>query len=131
MPYSLSFVEQANYLQVNFSGDFGAGDVKALWHEMKEYLTTHPHQRVLVKEHPHATGRILPLEVFEAAASFAQSMLKHRTKIAVLYRADVSATTLQEARFGETVALNRGLRLRVFLDRAAAEQWLCHETQTT
>ncbi len=124
MPYSLSFTEHNHYLHIGFTGDFRPGDVKALWAEIRAYLNLHPQNRILVEEQPGATGRLDTLEVYETAAFLANTNLTHSIRIALLYQASVKKETLKQAQFGETVAVNRGLNMKVFYVREAAEQWL-------
>ena len=124
MPYSLSFTENIHYLHVCFAGNFLAGDVKALWREITDYLQAHPHKRLLVEEHPGADGHLDTLEVYETAAFFANASRTRNLRVALLYQAGVMKETLRQAYFGETVAVNRGLNLKVFHDREDAEQWL-------
>jgi hypothetical protein len=112
MPYSLSFTENIHYLHIGFTGNFRAGDVKALWKELGDYLQAHPQTRVLVEEQPGAEGRLDTLEVYETAEFLANAT--HTTRIALLYQAGVTRDTLRQALFGETVAVNRGLNLKVF-----------------
>ena len=124
MPYALSFSENNHYLHIGFTGDFRPGDVKALWAEIHAYLNLHPQNRILVEEQPGATGRLETLEVYEAAAYLAHTSLSRALRIALLYQAGVTRDTLRQAQFGETVAVNRGLNLKVFHAREVAEQWL-------
>lgn len=124
MPYTLSFTEKTHYLHIGFTGDFRPGDVKALWAEIRAYLTIHPKNRILVEEQPGATGRLDTLEVYETASFLANTNPTHTLRIALLYQAEVTGDTLRQALFGETVAVNRGLNLKVFHAREAAEQWL-------
>lgn len=124
MPYSLSFIENNDYLHVSFDGNFLPGDVKPMWREILDYLHTHPHKYILVEEQPGATGQLNTLEVYKTAEFLSQSRLTRGVRVALLYQTGVTQNTLQQAIFGETVAVNRGLNLRVFRIKEDAEQWL-------
>ncbi|NUM48976.1 MAG: hypothetical protein HUU38_30095 [Anaerolineales bacterium] len=124
MPYALNFTKNNHYLHIGFTGDFRPGDVKTLWAEIRAYLNLHPQKRILVEEHPGATGRLDTLEVYETAAFLANTKLTYNVRIALLYQASVQKETFKQAQFGETVAINRGLNLKVFHTREDAEQWL-------
>ena len=125
MTYALSFIENDQYLHILFSGDFVSGDVKALWTEIYEHLGTNQTQkRILVEEQPGTTGQLDMLEVFETASFLANSHFAFKVKIAVLYLEEVSLDTLNQARFGETVAVNRGANMKVFASKEEAETWL-------
>lgn len=124
MSYSLSFHENGDYLQVLFSGNFGNGDVLSIWREINDYLGVHSNKRVLVEEQPGTVGKLDTLEVFEAARFLAAARVARGTKIALLYQAEVTVETFEKAVFGETVAVNRGLQLKVFHSQEAARAWL-------
>ena len=124
MAYFLSFNAGDEYLHVLFSGNFANGDVLALWKDLVQYLEIHPCRQVLVEEQPGTVGNLDTLEIFETAKFLAVSRFVHRTRIALLYQEEVSAETLRQALFGETVAVNRGLTFKVFHSRDAALKWV-------
>lgn len=124
MSYELTYIENNDHLQILFSGRFIDGDVLALWREIVGYLETHCHKRILIEEQPGTVGQLKTLEVFEAARFIAESRVARGTKIALLYQAGVTSETYQQAVFGETVAVNRGLFFRVFNSPEAASNWL-------
>lgn len=124
MPYALSFSDNPHYLHIGFTGNFISGDVKALWNEISAYLKIHPRNCILVEEQPGATGQLATLEIYETAAFLANAHLPRALRIALLYQAGVTNETLKLAYFGETVAVNRSLTLKVFHVREAAEHWL-------
>lgn len=128
MPYILTYTENTDYLHFIFSGNFKTGDVSNIWHEVHSCLCTHQDEKILIEEKPGSTAETLDtLEIYETAKFLATEKLEHPIKVALLYSDDVSAKTLKQARFGETVAINRGFRLRVFINRADALAWLCKD----
>ncbi len=129
MPYSLCINEKNDHLHVLFSGRFIEGDVLALWRELVGYLETHSHRRILIEEQTGTVGHLKTLEVFEAAKFLAESRVAYGTKIALLYQAGVTSETYEQAVFGETVAVNRGLYFRVFNSFEAARKWLLFNTK--
>jgi hypothetical protein len=68
-----------------------------------------------------ATVRASTLEVYKMVTSNIE-MIHKRRKYAIVY----SGNTIQEeyAKFGETVAYNRGWQMRVFRDVSEARKWL-------
>ena len=125
MPYTLAFRDQKTHLQVLFDGNFRAGDVKHIWEEIQEYLSDHPSKRVLVEEKPGATAELLDTtEIYDAAKFFASANITSGIKVALLYAEGVSSETLEQARFGATVAHNRGFNMRVFENKDHALAWL-------
>ena len=125
MAISLSFNDKKTYLQVIFDGHFIRGDIDNMWKELHAYLSQSEHKLVLVEEAPTATADILDtMEIYAIAKFFARSSLGRKIRVALLYNENVSQETLKQAHFGETVARNRGFRLRVFNQKDEAKKWL-------
>ena len=128
MPYALRFIKKDAHLAIRFSGNFIKGDIEDLWKQISEYLQENPQQRILVEEIFGSTAQELDaFEIFQAAEKLSKSKFAYRLKIALLYAKNVSDETLSKAQFGETVALNRGLNLRVFREKRNAQKWLLTE----
>jgi hypothetical protein len=68
-----------------------------------------------------ATSGLAPVEIFELCASQG-FVLPQNATVAVVYRP--GQFPAEDARFAETVSLNRGVTLKVFIDFQAAQRWL-------
>lgn len=124
MPYSLSFSQTDDYLHAIWSGEFQSGDSLAMWNEVNEYLASFPQKRLLIEEQAGTRGSVTTMETYAIGEFLADNDPLRLTRIAVRFPARTSQGTLEDARFGETVARNRGAQVEIFLSRDEAEKWL-------
>ena len=82
---------------------------------------------VLIEEHLEGQ-RLRPHQIFEIAS---EMTLKARGKVRVLAFVDLNADNRGNTKFGEDVAVNRGLNVSVFRTAAAAEAWLLPQLEGT
>ena len=118
-PYHITFEHRDGYLHVYVSGEEDSQEISlAYWMEIATYCQEHDVSRILVEEDFKTDNTMLDTYEFisqGAASDFA------KIKIAFMDRhPEQTPTNL----FGETVAKNRGIFVKIFTDLQAAEKWL-------
>lgn len=91
---------------------------KSFWQRIHSELVKSGKQRVLVEE--DFQNQLTAVDMFRLA-EFLAELFKGDVKVA---HVDRRLSDMDLNRFGETVAINRGLRARVFNNRQEAERWL-------
>jgi hypothetical protein len=127
-PLELSFrVDlERHLLRVTYSGEFSIPEAEATFQEILEALVKNRLRKVLV-DGRQVIGNPEPLERFYYGKYVADAVNKtvNRMRIEVPRFAYVlQEPLLDPKRFGETVALNRGMRIKAFDDMKRAEWWL-------
>lgn len=116
----------ADFLEVRATGEFSLDEAKRTFLEMMEAVALHKTKRLLFDGRT-ITGNPQTLERFYyaefAAATVAQSKTRGEsgaTRFAYVLKEPV----LDREKFGETVAVNRGMVLKVFDNPEEALAWL-------
>ena len=113
------FEDRPEYLHARVSGPRDSVSVSVdFWRRCIDECRRHGRNRLLVEE--SFPNRLDTMETFAVGAAVAR-MPTDRLRIAFL---DNESDHDPSNEFGETVAVNRGAPIRVFRDRAAAEEWL-------
>ena len=111
---------ESDSIVVRHTGGLSTQVVEASRRAVAELATERRLSRILL-DLSGATSGLAPVEIFELCAS--QSfVLPQNATVAVVYRP--GQFPAEDARFAETVSLNRGATLKVFIDLDAARQWL-------
>ena len=113
-------------LCVTYSGEFSLAEAEATFPQILEALVKEKLAKVLV-DGRQLVGEPEPLERFYYGRYVADAVAQtvNRTKIDVPRFAYVlQHPVLDPNRFGETVAVNRGMRVKAFDDMKQAEWWL-------
>ncbi len=121
MAHALRIELRGAYLHATVSGDNTPQDVREYLAEVREACRAAECPRVLIEENLAGVGLGF-MDVFTIAASAPQGARGAVRRIAYL---DVNPDHAAERmRFAESVAVNRGVNVRVFTDRGEAERWL-------
>lgn len=123
---SLRVDRDRQLLNVVYSGPFDLSDAQRTFHDILAALAEHKLKRVLV-DGRQITGDLQPLERFYYSKYVADAVAQavNRNKIEVPSFAYVlQEPVLDPNRFGETVAVNRGMRIKAFDNLKQAEGWL-------
>ncbi|MGH6624624.1 MAG: hypothetical protein ACREBN_11655 [Burkholderiaceae bacterium] len=119
MSYTLTFARKPRYLHATVVGQNGKEAVAGYLEEIRIECVASGVARVLIEE--RLVGpRLGPADVFDIAA--AGSSRTSGVFQAIAY-VDVNADGAM-MKFAETVAVNRGVPIRLFSTVADAEQWL-------
>jgi len=113
-------------LTANYSGDFSLAEAEATFLDLLDTLVEHNLKKVLVDGRQLA-GHPEMLERFYYGVFVADAVNRtvNRVKCPVPTFAYVLAEpVLDPSRFGETVALNRGMKIKVFDNPQHARWWL-------
>jgi len=110
-----------SHIHVVVTGDNTERDVLAYMDEVRQLCVQHSCWHVLIEESLSGPGLGIT-SVFDLASHGAQMAREQFRAIAYV---DVNPSHDHDnMKFAETVAVNRGLRVRVFETVAAAERWL-------
>jgi len=123
---SLKVDFERQLLQVVYSGIFSLPDAEANFQDVLANVVEHKLKKVLI-DGRQVVGNPEPLERFYYGKYVAEAVLQtvNRTGIDVPRFAYVlHEPVLDPKRFGETVAVNRGMRIKAFDDIKKAEWWL-------
>ena len=119
-------VSEPDFLYVRVKGEFSLEEAQRNFTEMLEALARHKVKKVLV-DGREVTGEPRTIERFfygkfaaAEVAEFAERGVSRATCFAYVLHEPV----LDPERFGETVAVNRGMRLRAFDALEDAHKWL-------
>jgi|SRR5436190_17298168 len=123
---SLQVEVDRRLLRATYSGEFSLTEAEVTFPQILEALLKNKLRNVLV-DGREVTGDPEPLERFYYGRYVADvvGQTVNRTRIEVPRFAYVLLPpVLDPNRFGETVAVNRGMRIKVFDDIKQAEWWL-------
>jgi len=119
MPYKLTLIPKPTYLHAIVTGSNDIEDVLGYLEEIQQECTIRGFTRVLIEERLKGP-RLSTMGVFEIASegsSRSQGCFKAIAYVDVNAEGDLM-------KFAETVAVNRGVPVRVFSSVADAEKWL-------
>ena len=77
-----------------------------------------------MEEKPVTSGLVPTLEAFDIGVLLSSDPTYKGVDIAVLYPEGVTDKNRYQICFAETVAVNRGAKVRVFFSRDGVEEWL-------
>ena len=117
MDYQFKIIPDNKLIIVSINGSWNKADYVVIRNEVSELLETTNAKRILFDVR-QLKGNSTTTEVFEIASEVFPIWIKY----AVVYSENKDKDGL--AKFGETVALNRGGQIKVFPDIAGAKQWL-------
>jgi hypothetical protein len=126
MSLSIQFDSVRKLLLVSYGGEFSLSDAQSTFQEVLEAIVEHGVKKILV-DGRQIDGDPEPLERFYYGKYVADAVSQtvNRMKIDVPRFAYVlEEPVLDPMRFGETVAVNRGMRVKAFDDIKRAEWWL-------
>lgn len=121
--YWITYDDRPNYLLARVQGTTDSLEVSiSFWQEIAQEATERQVKRLLVHESfRNNVSAIDILEVGQFLGELAEMLDLRSIKIAFV---DERLEQLDRNRLGELVAVNRGLRGKVFADFAEAERWL-------
>jgi len=117
--YNLTITQKSTYLHATVTGSNTEEDVSDYLEEIRRECIVRGYSRILIEERLEGL-RLGTVEVFRLASEGADHSLGQFQTIAYV---DVNAKG-DLMRFAETVAVNRGLPVRVFSSVSDAEEWL-------
>lgn len=119
MPYQLTIVEHSDYVHAIATGTHSAQNVLRFLAEAYEACVKRGHTSVLVEV--NFTGPSLDVTSIYRVIS---QRVAEATKLARVAYVDSSGRDANRKEFAESVALNRGVNVRLFSDLEAARRWL-------
>lgn len=126
MPYEHRIEIKANYLYVKVTGNRERGNEVADsmngWKMIAEKCQKENLHKVLTVL--QLSGRLPVMSAYSIAGLASQLDSARKCKIALV---DLNKDSLKDNQFGETVAINRGIRLKTFDNEEDAEKWLLND----
>jgi hypothetical protein len=121
MTYSLHIVDQPGYLHFRVSGTNSLATVRGYLGEIHAACVARQCPAILIEENLSGPGLSIG-EVFHVASTGGEATAQVIDTIA--YVDTNPEHSFQRMQFAETVAVTRGINIRVFESVAAAEAWL-------
>jgi hypothetical protein len=126
MPYQLTIVEHPTYLHATATGSHSAQNVLRFLAEAYEECVKRGHASVLLEV--NFTGPSLDVTSIYRVIS---QRVADATKLAKVAYVDTSGRDAGRKEFAESVALNRGVNVRLFTGLEAAREWLGERADNT
>ncbi len=124
MEYSFTVERRRGYLRAQVQGDNTAKNMRRSLGDAAAACRKNACASILVLEDLAGPS----LEVFDIFANLAETGPRAVPAIRRMAYVDLNpAHDYSRTKFGETVAVNRGVNIRVFPDARAAEEWLAAE----
>jgi hypothetical protein len=118
-PYRLTFEQRPTYLHAFVEGEDDSYEIsRQYWQEIADECKARKFKKVLIVEDIVESGTIA--EAYQLCSEFPQ-MGYLKIKVAFV---DRHAEQNEENQFGELVAVNRGVNVKLFTDIDEAEKWL-------
>ena len=118
--YKLTFTEKFGYVHAVATGENSVENMKGYLEELVRECATRGDRRVLVEER-FVGPRLGMVDIFDLASTISD---RARGLFEAIAYVDINAENDLNAKFGENVAVNRGLRVRVFRTVEDAASWL-------
>ena len=118
--YKLTFTEKFGYVHAVATGENSVENMKGYLEELVRECATRGDRRVLVEER-FVGPRLGMVDIFDLASAISE---RARGLFEAIAYVDINAENDLNAKFGENVAVNRGLRVRVFRTVEDAASWL-------
>ena len=122
MSASIDVLSKGTYIQVTYVGDFTRAEARRCIDVCTTSCLDHGLMRVLLDVR-QMTGDMTVMDRFQTAL-YGIKLRKHKIKTAML----ANDRIVLPDRFFESVARNRGIRIRVFTDEDQALAWLEEDT---
>lgn len=121
MPHSLTVLNKSKYLHITVTGENTAENVKNYMSEVRSKCRELQCPNVLIEENLNGPG-LGTLTMFKLVSEGVQNTRRVLQRIAYV---DVNPEhRIESMQFAETVAVNRGVNIRVCSTVAEAEKWL-------
>ncbi len=118
-PYNLTFEARPEYLYARVSGERDSYEIsRQYWQEIKDECKRIGTSRVLIEE--NISDNVTAIDAFRMTTEFLQTNFSV-IKIAFV---DLCPEQGELNKFGELVAINRGVNIKLCKDTTDAETWL-------
>ena len=118
--YKLTLTQKFGYVHAVATGENSVENMKGYLEDLVRECAARGDRRVLVEER-FVGPRLGMVDIFDLASSISD---RARGLFEAIAYVDINAESDLNAKFGENVAVNRGLRVRVFRTVEDAASWL-------
>lgn len=123
MPYKIDIQKQSDHLRVEVSGerteDSAEQNARELWRKLIDLCWKYELRKILAIS--SLSGRFPTSGVFNIASNPQELGVDLSFRIGLV---ELNEESLEDMRFAESVALNRGAQFQVFDNEAEAKTWL-------
>jgi hypothetical protein len=120
MSYTITFVQKKDYLHARIDADSTREDIFKSLTEIQQTCLKYKYRKVLIEEN-FIGPTISTIDIFSIIDQISPTISPDIQQIAFV---DVSQRHVEIIRFAETVAVNRGVNIKLFTDIKIAEQWI-------
>ncbi len=121
MAYTMEVMHKGDYLHVRVTGDNTPEDVVAYLERIRKICAEHKLSKVLIEENL-AGPQFTTLDVYDVVSAVSRGVAPAIRYVAF---ADTNpAHDFAHIEFAETVAVNRGVNVKVFRDVPSATAWI-------
>lgn len=123
MPYTITFLEQNDYLRVEVSGDRSTGDPaksgRSAVDQIVEKCRASDYTHILIIS--HLVGDYPPFANYQVVSAMAEQAIPEAWKVAYV---NLDPNSHKAVQFSETMASRKGFRARLFDNERDAIDWL-------
>jgi hypothetical protein len=120
MSYNITFVQKKDYLQAQIVADSTPEDVFNSLTEITKTCLKYKYRKVLIEEN-FIGPTISTFDIFSIIDQISPSVSPDIQQVAFV---DVDERHREAIHFAETVAVNRGVNIKLFTDLKLAEEWI-------
>ena len=120
MTYSIETIDRENYVHIKFFGDWAKGAGKHILNDIFTAVVTSEHSKALVDFRESGIIDSDTMMDFEEASYAARLPEVYKYKFTALFK----LSEVSRFSFWETVAVNRGIRMKCFQDEEVAIKWI-------
>ena len=125
--YTVRFESRPNYLYAFISGAQDSYEISHdYWVRTLKECKERGYNKVLIEE--DLTGSIPTLDIYNLLSELPEIVSELGIRSLIVAFTDRQAEHHSDNLFGETVAMNRGMRGKTFCDFGQAEEWLLAQT---
>jgi hypothetical protein len=121
MAYDMEVVHEDDYLHIRVTGDNTPEDVIGYLDQIRQACVDHGCPKVLIEENLTGPpfGTVDVYDVVDTASRGVAPAIQH-----IAFVDTNPAHDFAQMKFAETVAVNRGVNIKVFRDIASAKAWI-------
>lgn len=123
MPHTLTCHPPLHLIEIQLHGHYVFEEAKQLVLEVKEAILAHDCHLILVDARDVTLG-LSPYEIFDAPQIITETFTSGAIPVSKIKRAVVIHNDLENARFLETVNVNRAHIIKIFQEMDEAKAWL-------
>jgi hypothetical protein len=127
MSHTIIYNSELQIVEVTIQGDYTLAEAKQLLFETVEIIKNH-HCYLILTDLRNAKVGISTLQQYNAPELFREAFAASGIDVSKIKRAVVIPNITETYKFAENVVVNRGQKMRLFLDIVEAKEWLLEQS---